>query len=156
MSLYLDSGAAGSASSLIYLATLDLLFCPDPALRRRVHSSLQQYLWLTVCSRPWPVASQPSGARPRKPAEGRPDPPLGKTPGAKSSTIASIALLLYASTGVGAGVMVARAFGRKDLKEVSQIASTGQALSGLLGLLTAFVLVTFSQPLLRLVGRIRS
>jgi Na+-driven multidrug efflux pump len=52
--------------------------------------------------------------------------------------------------------MVARAFGRKDLKEVSQIASTGQALSGLLGLLTAFVLVTFSQPLLRLVGRIRS
>ena len=69
-----------------------------------------------------------------------------------SNSIASIALLLYASTGVGAGVMVARAFGRKDLHEVSQIASTGQALSGLLGLLTAFVLVTFSQPLLRLVG----
>jgi Na+-driven multidrug efflux pump len=47
--------------------------------------------------------------------------------------------------------MVARAF-RKDLKEVSQIASAGQALSGLLGLLTAFVFITFSQPLLRLVG----
>jgi Virulence factor BrkB len=30
-----------------HIATLDLLFCPDPALRRRVHSSLQQYLWLT-------------------------------------------------------------------------------------------------------------
>jgi Na+-driven multidrug efflux pump len=69
-----------------------------------------------------------------------------------SNSIASIALLLYASAGVGAGVMVARALGRKDLNEVSQIASAAQALSGLLGLLTAFLLVTFSQPLLRLVG----
>ena len=69
-----------------------------------------------------------------------------------SNSIASIALLLYASAGVGAGVMVARAFGRKDLKEVSQIASTGQGLSGLLGLITAFLLISFSQPLLRLVG----
>jgi putative MATE family efflux protein len=69
-----------------------------------------------------------------------------------SNSIASIALLLYASAGVGAGVMVARAFGRKDMDEVSQIASAGQALSGLLGVLTAFLLVTFSQTLLRLVG----
>jgi Na+-driven multidrug efflux pump len=69
-----------------------------------------------------------------------------------SNSIASIALLVYASAGVGAGVMVARAFGRKDLKEVSQIASTGQGLSGLLGLITAFLLISFSQPLLRLVG----
>ena len=69
-----------------------------------------------------------------------------------SNSIASIALLLYASVGVGAGVMVARAFARKDLAEVSQIASAGQALSGLLGLLTAFLLVTFSQCLLQLVG----
>jgi Na+-driven multidrug efflux pump len=69
-----------------------------------------------------------------------------------SNSIASIALLLYASVGVGAGVMVARAFARKDLAEVSQIASAGQALSGLLGLLTAFLLVTFSQYLLQLVG----
>jgi Na+-driven multidrug efflux pump len=58
-----------------------------------------------------------------------------------SNSIASIALLLYASAGVGAGVMVAHAFGRKDLKEVSQIASTGQGLSGLLGLITAFLLI---------------
>ncbi|MEY2603216.1 MAG: hypothetical protein QOH31_990 [Verrucomicrobiota bacterium] len=69
-----------------------------------------------------------------------------------SNSIASIALLLYASTGVGAGVMVARACGRKDLKEVSQIASAGQGLSGLLGLITAFLLVWFSQPLLWMVG----
>jgi putative MATE family efflux protein len=69
-----------------------------------------------------------------------------------SNSIASIALLLYASAGVGAGVMVARALGRKDLKEVSQIASTGQGLSGLLGLITVFLLISFSQPLLRLVG----
>ena len=45
-----------------------------------------------------------------------------------SNSIASVALLLYASAGVGAGVMVARAFGRKDSTEVSQIASAGQAL----------------------------
>jgi MATE family, multidrug efflux pump len=42
-----------------------------------------------------------------------------------SNSIASIALLLYASVGVGAGVMVARALDRKDLAEVSQIASAG-------------------------------
>jgi len=69
-----------------------------------------------------------------------------------SNSIASIALLLYASAGVGAGVMVARAVGRKDLAEVSQVASAGQALSGLLGLGTACLLVAFSQPLLRAVG----
>jgi putative MATE family efflux protein len=69
-----------------------------------------------------------------------------------SNSVASIALLLYASAGVGAGVMVARAFGRNDLTEVSQIASAGQFLSGLLGMITAFLLVTFSQPLLRAVG----
>ncbi len=69
-----------------------------------------------------------------------------------SNSIASIALLLYASAGVGAGVMVARAFGRKEMAEVSQIASAGQALSGLLGLLSAFLLVAFSQPILGAVG----
>ncbi|MBV9490560.1 MAG: MATE family efflux transporter [Verrucomicrobia bacterium] len=69
-----------------------------------------------------------------------------------SNSIASIALLLYASAGVGAGVMVARAFGRKDLNEVSQIAAAGQVLSGILGLLTAVVLIAFSHPILWLVG----
>jgi Na+-driven multidrug efflux pump len=69
-----------------------------------------------------------------------------------SNSIASIALLLYASAGVGAGVMVARAFGRKELGEVSEIASVGQTLSGLLGLLTAVLFVTFSKPILQAVG----
>jgi putative MATE family efflux protein len=69
-----------------------------------------------------------------------------------SNSIASIALLLYASTGVGAGVMVARAFGRKDLGEVSRITSTAEALAGILGLASALLLVFFSQPILRLVG----
>jgi len=64
-----------------------------------------------------------------------------------SNSIASIALLLYASTGVGAGVMVARAFGRKDLAEVSQIASAGQTLSGLLGLLSLSARHVFPIPL---------
>jgi Na+-driven multidrug efflux pump len=69
-----------------------------------------------------------------------------------SNSIASIALLLYASAGVGAGVMVARAFGRKDLAELSRVAATGHALAGILGLLTALLVVAFSEPLLRLVG----
>jgi putative MATE family efflux protein len=69
-----------------------------------------------------------------------------------SNSIASIALLLYASVGVGAGVMVARAYGRKELAEVSEIASIGQTLSGLLGLLTAIGFVTFSRPILQVVG----
>lgn len=69
-----------------------------------------------------------------------------------SNSIASIALLLYASAGVGAGVIVARAFGRKDLAELSRVAATGHALAGILGLLTALLVVAFSEPLLRLVG----
>jgi len=69
-----------------------------------------------------------------------------------SNSIASIALLLYASAGVGAGVMVARAFGRKEMAEVSQIASVGQTLSGLLGLLTAVFFVTCSKPILQAIG----
>jgi len=43
-----------------------------------------------------------------------------------SNSVASIALLLYASAGVGAGVMVARAFGRKDLGEVSRITAAAR------------------------------
>ena len=69
-----------------------------------------------------------------------------------SNSIASIALLLYASVGVGAGVMVARAFGRKELTEISEIASVGQTLSSLLGLLTAVSFVTFSKPILQAIG----
>jgi putative MATE family efflux protein len=69
-----------------------------------------------------------------------------------SNSIASVALLLYASAAVGAGVLAARAFGRKEKAEVSQVASTGQALAGLLGLLTAGLLVTFSHPLLQAAG----
>jgi Na+-driven multidrug efflux pump len=69
-----------------------------------------------------------------------------------SNSIASTTLLLYASASVGAGVMAARAFGRKDLGEVSRIAAAGQALAGGLGLLTALLLVAFSQLLLRLAG----
>ena len=42
-----------------------------------------------------------------------------------------------------------RAFGRKEMVEVSQIASVGQTLSGLLGLLTAVLFVTCSKPVLR-------
>jgi Na+-driven multidrug efflux pump len=57
-----------------------------------------------------------------------------------SNSIASTTLLLYASASVGAGVMVARAFGRKDLGEVSRITAAGEALAGGLGLLTALLL----------------
>src|SRR6202007_1863076 len=70
----------------------------------------------------------------------------------RSNSIASIALLLYASAGVGAGVMVARALGRKEMTEVSQIASVGQTLSGLLGLLTAVFFFTCSKPILQAIG----
>ncbi|MBV9671978.1 MAG: MATE family efflux transporter [Verrucomicrobia bacterium] len=69
-----------------------------------------------------------------------------------SNSMASIALLLYASAGVGAGVMVARAFGRKDMNEVSRITAAGQLLAGGLGLFTAVLLIAFSNPLLQLVA----
>jgi putative MATE family efflux protein len=69
-----------------------------------------------------------------------------------SNSIASIALLLYASTGVGAGVMVARAFGRKDLGEVSRITATAESLAGIFGLASALLLIFFSQTILKLVG----
>ncbi len=69
-----------------------------------------------------------------------------------SNSVASIALLLYASAGVGAGVLVARAVGSEDRQEVSRVASVGQTMAGLLGLLTAVGLSFFSEQILRLVG----
>jgi putative MATE family efflux protein len=69
-----------------------------------------------------------------------------------SNSIASVALLLYASIGVGAGVMVAHAFGRKDFEEVSRVTATAEIMVGIFGFASAMLLVCFSQPVLRLAG----
>jgi len=48
--------------------------------------------------------------------------------------------------------LIAQAYGRKDMDDVSRTAAVGQTLAGAFGVITALPLVTFSKPLLVLIG----
>jgi MATE family, multidrug efflux pump len=69
-----------------------------------------------------------------------------------SNSVAAIAILLCAAIGTGSGVMIAQAYGRKDLDDVSRTAGVGQTLAGAFGFITALPLIIFSKPLLVLLG----
>jgi Na+-driven multidrug efflux pump len=69
-----------------------------------------------------------------------------------SNSVAAIAILLCAAIGTGTGVLIAQAYGRKDMDDVSRTAAVGQTLAGTLGALIALPLVIFSISLLVLIG----
>jgi putative MATE family efflux protein len=69
-----------------------------------------------------------------------------------SNSVAAIAVLLCAAIGTGSGVLIAQAYGRKDMEDVSRTAAVGQILAGAFGTLTALPLIIFSKPLLVLIG----
>jgi putative MATE family efflux protein len=69
-----------------------------------------------------------------------------------SNSVAAIAILLCAAIGTGSGVLIAQAYGRKDMDDVSRTASVGQTLAGAFGAVTALPLIIFSKPLLILLG----
>lgn len=52
-------------------------------------------------------------------------------------------MLLYSAIGTGAGVLVAQAFGRNDLNDVSKVASLSLILSGIFGVFTTLPLVLY-------------
>jgi putative MATE family efflux protein len=68
------------------------------------------------------------------------------------NSISFIVMLLYSAIGTGAGVLVAQAFGRQDLKDVSKVASLSLTLSGIFGVLTTLPLVLYPGLILRLIG----
>ena len=61
-------------------------------------------------------------------------------------------MLLYSGLGTGTGVLVAQAFGRRDIQEVSKIAALGQMMAGICGACTAIPLVLFPGVILHWVG----
>ena len=69
-----------------------------------------------------------------------------------ANSVSFIVALLYSAIGTGCGVLVARAAGRQDMKEVSKIAALGQILAGVFGGCTALPLILFPTFILRVVG----
>ena len=68
------------------------------------------------------------------------------------NSISFIVMLLYSAIGTGAGVLVAQAFGRNDLNDVSKVASLSLMVSGIFGVFTTLPLVLYPGPVLRLIG----
>jgi putative MATE family efflux protein len=69
-----------------------------------------------------------------------------------SNSISFVIMLLYSGLGTGTGVLVAQAFGRRDIQEVSKIAALGQMMAGICGACTAIPLVLFPGVILHWVG----
>jgi Na+-driven multidrug efflux pump len=69
-----------------------------------------------------------------------------------SNSVAAIAILSCAAIGTGSGVLIAQAYGRKDMNDVSRTAAVGQTLAGAFGAITALPLIIFPKPLLVLIG----
>jgi Na+-driven multidrug efflux pump len=65
------------------------------------------------------------------------------------NSISFIVMLLYSAIGTGAGVLVAQAFGRNDLNDVSKVAALSLVTSGIFGIFTALPLVLYPGPILR-------
>jgi Na+-driven multidrug efflux pump len=69
-----------------------------------------------------------------------------------SNSVAAIAILLCAAIGTGSGVLIAQAYGRKDMDDVSRTAAVGQSLAGAFGAIIALPMILFSKPLLLALG----
>ena len=69
-----------------------------------------------------------------------------------SNSISFMVMLLYSTIGTGAGVLVAQAFGRNDLNEVSRVAALSLITAGIFGLFTTVPLILYPGPILRLIG----
>jgi putative MATE family efflux protein len=69
-----------------------------------------------------------------------------------SNSIAFIVMLVYSAIGTGTGVLIAQAYGRKEMEEVSTTAALGLILAGLFGVCTALPLACFPGAILRWIG----
>jgi MATE family, multidrug efflux pump len=69
-----------------------------------------------------------------------------------SNSVSFIFMLLYSAIGTGCGVLVAQAFGRKEMDEVSAIATLGQIAAGTFGVCTALLLGPLAGTILHWTG----
>jgi putative MATE family efflux protein len=69
-----------------------------------------------------------------------------------ANSMSFIVMLVYSAVGTGSGVLIAQAYGRKDMGEVSAIAALGLIAAGTFGLCTALPLALFPATILRWVG----
>src|SRR3984957_4001041 len=69
-----------------------------------------------------------------------------------SNSIAFIVMLVYSAVGTGSGVLIAQAYGRKEMEEVSATAAAGLILAAVFGACTALPLTLFPGAILRWVG----
>ena len=69
-----------------------------------------------------------------------------------SNSVSFIVMLVYSAVGTGSGVLIAHAFGRKNMEEVSATAALGQIVAGLFGTCTALPLALFPRVILHWVG----
>jgi putative MATE family efflux protein len=69
-----------------------------------------------------------------------------------ANSISFIVMLVYSAVGTGSGVLIAQAYGRKDMGEVSAIAALGLIVAGAFGLCTALPLALFPAIILRWIG----
>src|SRR5580700_2001502 len=69
-----------------------------------------------------------------------------------ANSISFIVMLVYSAIGTGSGVLIAQAYGRKNMEEVSATAALGQILAGMLGVCTALPLALFPGVVLRWTG----
>jgi putative MATE family efflux protein len=69
-----------------------------------------------------------------------------------ANSISFIVMLVYSAIGTGSGVLIAQAYGRKDMGEVSAIAALGLIVAGAFGLCTALPLALFPAIILRWIG----
>jgi putative MATE family efflux protein len=69
-----------------------------------------------------------------------------------SNSLSFVIMLFYSGLGTGTGVLVAQAFGRRDIQEVSKLAGLGQTIAGMCGACTAIPLVLFPEAILHGIG----
>ena len=69
-----------------------------------------------------------------------------------SNSVSFVVMLVYSAIGTGTGVLIAQAFGRKNMEEVSATAAIGEVLAGIFGLCTALPLALFPGFILRWIG----
>jgi len=69
-----------------------------------------------------------------------------------SNSVSLILTLLYAAIGTGSGAFIAQAYGRRDMDEVSKIATIGQTAAAALGICSAIPLILFPNSILRWMG----
>jgi hypothetical protein len=68
------------------------------------------------------------------------------------NSISFIVMLLYSAIGTGCGVLLAQAFGRNDLNDISRLAALSLMSSGIFGLCTALPLILYPGTILKLIG----